>query len=263
MIGIFVGCWVRVSVHLEHINLIHTAMRNTRIIFSAMVMLLVSLNAYCQEYVAMEYEGLKYRQLSSCVDDSTKLALIIYLHGRSGSGSDNKAQLANVAVRNIEKYIKKNNVSAYFLIPQCPIEYEWSPRADMPGCIEKVSSLITHFISTHNIDTSRIYICGTSMGAVGCWEIIKSNQGLFAAALIASGVSPRTQPDSFLNIPIYATCGSEERSYEILPSLTSKINKGGGNANLDVLQGLRHREACDSAFTPKRIQWLFSQELKR
>ena len=155
------------------------------------------------------------------------------------------------------------NVSAYFLIPQCPIEYEWSPRADMPGCIEKVSSLITHFISTHNIDTTRIYVCGTSMGAVGCWEIIKSNQWLFAAALIASGVSPRTQPDSFLNIPIYATCGSEERSYEILPWLTSEINRGGGNAKLDILQGLRHRDACDSAFTPKRIQWLFSQELKQ
>lgn len=239
------------------------SMKKARIIFSAMVMLFVSLNAYCQEYVAMEYEGLKYRQLSSCVDDSTKSSLIIYLHGRSGSGSDNKAQLANVAVRNIEKYIKKNNVSAYFLIPQCPIEYEWSPRADMPGCIEKVSSLITHFISTHNIDTTRIYICGTSMGAVGCWEIIKSNQGLFAAALIASGVSPRTQPDNYLNIPIYATCGTQERSYEVLPWLTSEINKGGGKAKLDVLQGFRHREACDSAFTSKRIQWLFSQELKQ
>ncbi len=242
--------------------IILTSMKKARIIFSAMVMLFVSLNAYCQEYVAMEYEGLKYRQLSSCVDDSTKSALIIYLHGQSGSGSDNKAQLANMAVRKIEKYIKKNNVSAYFLIPQCPIEYEWSPRADMPGCIEKVSSLITHFISTHNIDTTRIYICGTSMGAVGCWEIIKSNQGLFAAALIASGVSPRTQPYSYLNIPIYATCGSQERSYEVLPWLTSEINKGGGKAKLDVLQGFRHREACDNAFTPKRLQWLFSQELK-
>ena len=251
------------SIFAKTIMIILISMKKARIIFSAMVMLFVSLNAYCQEYVAMEYEGLKYRQLSSCVDDSTKSSLIIYLHGRSGSGSDNKAQLANVAVRNIEKYIKKNNVSAYFLIPQCPIEYEWSPRADMPGCIEKVSSLITHFISTHNINTTRIYICGTSMGAVGCWEIIKSNQGLFAAALIASGVSPRTQPDSYLNIPIYATCGSQERSYEVLPWLTSEINRGGGNAKLDILQGLRHRDACDSAFTPKRIQWLFSQELKQ
>lgn len=238
-------------------------MKKTRIIFGALVMLFVSLNAYCQAYVAMEYEGLKYRQLSSCVDDSTKSALIIYLHGRSGSGSDNKAQLANVAVRNIEKYIKKNAVGVYFLVPQCPIEYEWAPRANMPGCIEKVSSLITHFISTHNIDTTRIYICGTSMGAVGCWEIIKSNQGLFAAALIASGVSPRTQPDGFLNIPIYATCGSEERSCEFLTWLISEINKGGGNAKLDVLQGLRHREACDSAFTLNRIQWLFSQALNK
>lgn len=238
-------------------------MKNTQIIFSALVMLFVSLNAYGQEFVATEYEGLKYQQLSSCVDDSAKSALIIYLHGKSGSGNDNKSQLANVAVKNIKKYIKKNNVSAYFLIPQCPIEYEWAPRANIPGCIDKVSSLITHFISTHNIDTTRIYVCGTSMGAVGCWEIIKSNQGLFTAALIASGVSPRTQPDSFLNIPIYATCGSEERSYETLPWLISEINKGSGNAKLDVLQGLRHRDACDSAFTSKRIQWLFAQSLNK
>ena len=54
--------------------------------------------------------------------------------------------------------------------------------------------------------------------------------------------------------------GSEERSYEALKWFSSEIEKAGGMVQFDVLLGQRHRDACDNAFTSKRLKWLFSQE---
>lgn len=36
------------------------------------------------------------------------------------------------------------------------------------------------------------------------------------------------------------------------------INKNGGEAKLDVLEGLNHSQACEKAFTAERLEWVFS-----
>jgi len=39
----------------------------------------------------------------------------------------------------------------------------------------------------------------------------------------------------------------------------AEINKAGGSVTFELLPGKRHREACDSAISSKRLKWLFSQ----
>ena len=80
----------------------------------------------------------------------------------------------------------------------------------------------------------------------------------FTAAFIASGQAQRAYPSDFTETPLYVTVGSEERSHEALKWFTSEINKAGGTVRFDVLPGQRHRDACDNAFTAKRLKWLFS-----
>lgn len=214
-----------------------------------------------QEFKPMDYNGTLYQEFVSNVADKEDAALVIYLHGKHSSGNDNRKQISNSSVRNISNYLKKNHISAYFLVPQCPEDHEWDEgRCGIPGYTDRVEDLITLYMKTKYIDVSKIYICGTSMGAMGVWRILKDNPKLFAAAIIASGQALHASPSDFIGIPLYVTVGSEERSYEALKWFTSEIQGAGGTVLFDVLWGLRHHEATDSALSPQRLEWLFSQK---
>ena len=47
--------------------------------------------------------------------------------------------------------------------------------------------------------------------------------------------------------------------FDTAKSLTAlKKIKNGGEAKLDVLEGLNHSQACEKAFTAERLEWVFS-----
>ena len=210
-------------------------------------------------YEPMEHGGLLYREYANRCNESERPALVIYLHSKHSSGNDNQKQLEQAAVRDIGNYISKNQIPAYFLVPQCPEDHEWDARDNRPGLTDKVENLITQYLGTKNIDVGRIYILGASMGACGVWRLVKDNPEMFAAAFVASGQSQRAYPSDFTTVPLYVTVGSQERSYEALKWFTSEITKAGGKVQFDILLGQRHSDACDNAFTSKRLKWLFSQ----
>ena len=194
--------------------------------------LVISHFAMAQDFKPMEH---------FCNDVKGKIPLVIYLHGRHASGNDNQKQLSQAGVQEIDKYLRKNAIPAYFLVPQCPEDYEWDGRNGNSGYTDKVVDLITFYLKTKDIDMNRIYICGASMGACGTWKILKDNPKLFAAALIASGQAQHEKPSDYTDTPLYVTVGSEERSYNALKWLTTEIRKAGGNVKFDVLFGQKHR----------------------
>lgn len=213
-----------------------------------------------QQFLPMECNRVSYQEMASLPSDTIKPALIVYLHSKSGSGNDNKAQLEQAAVGEIKKYIKKHNLSVYFLVPQCPIDHEWVGRGSSQGYTEQIEELIKTYLNSKAIDTKRIYLCGASMGACGVWRLLKNSPDLFTAALIASGQAVRAYPSDYTNIPLYVTAGTKEKSYDTLKRFTSEINKAGGNVQFEELPNLNHREACDKAFTAQRLAWLFSHK---
>lgn len=223
------------------------------------VSLLLCFSLSAQEFESMEYNGTLYQEFACNTIENQSPALIIYLHSRHASGNDNKRQLSQAGVQEIAKYINENHLSSFFIVPQCPNENEWVGRDGIPGYSKNVEDLINFYLNTKNIDASRIYICGASMGACGVWKLLKDNPDLFTAAFIASGQAHRANPSDFTRIPLYVTVGSEERSYAALKSFTSNIKKAGGTVQFDVLLGRGHRDACDNAYNTKRLKWLFSQ----
>ena len=224
------------------------------------VTLFISFHVKAQEFRSMEYNGLLYQEMICNDTQQDKLPLVIYLHGRHASGNDNQKQLSQAGVQEIEKYLRKNGLSACFLIPQCPEGQEWAGREGKPSYTDRVVELIAHYVKTKDIDSSRNYICGASMGAQGAWKLLRDNPNIFAAALIVSGQAQHAKPSNFADIPLYVTVGSKERSFEALKWFTTEIRKAGGKVKFDVLLGQRHRSACDKAFSTKRIKWLLSQE---
>ena len=142
-----------------------------------------------------------YQVVENLVGGAANPALIIYLHSNSGSGTDGKKQMSQVSAQNIEKYIKGNNIPAYFLVPQCPETHEWDSRGSTPGYYVKAKELIDYYLKEKIIDKSRIYICGTSMGAMGAWRMLRDYPGFFTAAIVSSGQAQFATPSLYTYLP--------------------------------------------------------------
>ena len=229
------------------------------LLFTIPVYLLSISSLSAQNFSQEEHNGILYQVMENDIKPEASNALVIYLHGRSASGNDNQKQMEQPGVSAIAKYLKKNKISSYFIVPQCPSDHEWDGRDGKPGYTDRVEELISFYLSSGDIDPDRVYICGVSMGASGVWKLLKDNPTLFASAIIASGQTRNAVAAEFKDTPIYITAGSDERSYGPLEWFAAEINKAGGSVTFELLPGKRHREACDSAISSKRLKWMFSQ----
>ena len=218
--------------------------------------------SFAQQFEPKEFAGVKYQEFAKLSSDDKMSVLLIYLHGKSGCGTDNERQIQAPSVWNIEKFLRESEMSIYFIAPQCPPTHEWIAHRDMPGYEDKIFELIDHYIKDVGVDPNRIYICGVSMGAMGTWKILQEKNDFFAAAFIASGGNRNAEPNEYLKTPLCVTVGEFERSTEDLRWLSLEIERLGGRVNFSILAGLGHREACDKAFTAERLKWLFSHSKK-
>ena len=221
--------------------------------------LLFSLALFAQKYEPMEYDGLQYQVLASNSAGAEKPALVLFLHGGHARGEDNLKQIQLQSVKDIKDYILKNNMPAFFLVPQCPSDMEWIPNRGAPGCKDKLLGLIQEYIAEKGIDPTRIYLCSVSMGSWASWVLVKENPDLFAAAFIASGNHKGVSPEQLTSTPLYITVGSQERSLDAIKWMATEIQNAGGKVEFDILTGFDHPKACNKAFTAKRLKWLFEQ----
>ena len=156
--------------------------------------------------------GLNYRDYKP-ESDGQKHPLIIWLHG-AGEGGDNNVTHINGnrgAVAFISDEAQKAFDNPYVLAPQSP-DY-WMPELVLGDLVikgtdntEKVVDLIKEYISNNSeIDTSRVYIGGCSMGGYQTWETLFAAPELFAAAfpICAAYEVPEKKLDTVKNIPIW------------------------------------------------------------
>ena len=136
-----------------------------KLLFTIPVYLLSISSLSAQNFSQEEHNGILYQVMENDIKPEASNALVIYLHGRSASGNDNQKQMEQPGVSAIAKYLKKNKMSSYFIVPQCPSDHEWDGRDGRPGYTDKVEELISFYLSSGDIDPERIYICGVSMGA--------------------------------------------------------------------------------------------------
>lgn len=153
--------------------------------------------------------GIHYRDYEP-EDDDQLHPLVVFLHGAGSGGSDNITQLltskAGIAFMNNEILD-----DPYVLVPQCP-DF-WMPTLTLGTTVytgkdrtEELVSCIREYIKEHpNVDTSRVYIGGYSMGGYQTWETLFAAPDLFAAAfpICAAYEVPQDQLDMVKDIPIW------------------------------------------------------------
>ena len=206
------------------------------------------------QYGNFSYQNTKlpyrFTELFTHRDDAP--SLIVFLHGLDAVGTDNEKQLKWDMIRNIYRYLAQKDQHAIILAPQIPVG-NWDAMAT------NVKALIDNIIDAENVDRSRIYICGYSLGAKGTWSMIQKYPNFFAGALSAGSPStPLTNADQYsrtLSTPIWAGNGSAEKD---ATAQMNRLRQMGADVKYSYKREWGHGEACSSVFNDECFDWLFS-----
>ena len=132
------------------------------------------------------------------------------------------------------------------------------PTAELFG----VMTVLDGLVDVGAVDSTRVYICGISMGGYGTWDALQRWPEKFAAAIAICGGGDPAYAHAMKNIPIYIFHGMLDRA--VMPSRSIQMYNalkevGNEEAILVTYPELGHL-CWDAAFsTPGLFEWLFGK----
>jgi predicted peptidase len=181
--------------------------------------------------------------------------LMLFLHGAGERGTDLKL----VAKHGPPKLAAQGKPFPFLILsPQCPAGQTWNDAA--------ILVLLNHVISRFNVDRSRIYLTGLSMGGYGVWSLAVNHPQCFAAAapvcgggngidvLLAEGARKR----SLRSLPVWAFHGADDRVVPMSESrrmLTALKLAGCRRMKLTVYPSTGHDSYTRTYNNPKLYEW--------
>ena len=183
-----------------------------------------------------------------------KFPMIVFLHGSGERGTDLEL------VKNHSPFTYQNLIQSpvAILAPQCPENRWWDTNA--------LYQLILDISSKYNVDKSRIYLTGLSMGGWGTWKLAEEHPELFAAIAPVCGPVDRTmmyEVEKLKNIPVQIYHGALD---DVVPPIQSiemyqDLKKINSNSNLTIFPNDNHN-SWDSTYSNKEFyKWLLAQHL--
>jgi alpha-tubulin suppressor-like RCC1 family protein/predicted peptidase len=116
--------------------------------------------------------------------------LVLFFHGGGEKGDDDfQPLLASQGGIIWATKPEQERHPCFVLVPQCPKDADWiDPDTYETGpCFDAVTELLFDVLMKNNIDKTKIYCTGLSMGSMAAWEINKKYPFLFAASIMAAG----------------------------------------------------------------------------
>lgn len=217
-------------------------------------------------------DTLLYRQLTPDANPKRHYPLLIFLHGAGERGSDNISQL-KWGVQNFATEQMLLKYPAVIIAPQCPANSNWvttgndrtaviSPfNAQPTKPMELLLALIKKLRAEGNIDTSRIYITGMSMGGFGTFDAIEREPGLFAAAVPVCGGGDPAKAAAIAKLPLWLFTGAEDPivTPEFSLNMLEALWKAGARPGFTMLPEVGHFSWLGAYTDPLMIEWLFRQ----
>lgn len=213
--------------------------------FRAFIFLLFSVSCLGQPQAILDKTTYNF-WLNEPKEQSGKMPLIVFLHGRSLSGNDINRVKRYGALKGIEKGL---DIPAYLVAPQLP-SGAWNP--------EKIDEIVTYMTETYSIDENRIYITGMSLGSYGTMSYIGAYPNRVAAAVSICGGGNVNDACNLAQVPIKVIHGDKDHivplseSQKIVNAIKNcdkaapiefQIVKGGSHGSVEDLY--RHIELYD------------------
>jgi predicted peptidase len=202
-----------------------------------------------------------------------KYPLVIFLHGSSGSGTDNVKQLQRAnwfgglvwaLPENQERY------PCFVVAPQsnvnwpCVILEEGKRPKLCPGLgkgAKLAFEIIDKLLEEYPIDTSRLYITGHSMGGAGTWHMIAHRPNFFAAAVPVCGLPDFETASIVKDVPIWNFHGETDNIEPVATSrrMIEAIVQAGGQPIYTEYPEVGHNVFMWAYTEPALLEWLFAQ----
>ncbi len=222
---------------------------------------LISLSAYAQLTPRPKGANLGayygyYEYLPEGYQDSTKVSLIIFLHGLGEQGNGSLTALSKLLNNGPLKLAKAGKQFPCVIV---------APQQDAGGWFntQGIKMVLDHAIKTYKIDLSRIYITGLSAGGNGSW-IAGSDYADRIAALvpICGSCYPTDKASNMKNLPIWAFHNNGDPTVNISCSINmiNAIKSAGGTPKFTIYNSSSH-DAWTAAYNdPNLWAWLFAQK---
>jgi predicted peptidase len=241
------------------------------------------LNLFEKQWLIQNGDTLPFRVLlPENYDPAKKYPLVLFLHGRGESGTDNEKQLTHGARMFLQDSIRKN-YPAIVVFPQCASNSYWSnvqavtsgsktgkrtfyfvPEGEPTASMKMLLGLVYNLQVRYQIKTDQQYVMGLSMGGMGTFELVKRMPGVFAAAIpICGGAHPATAPQ-LVKTKWWIFHGGKDDV--VLPiyseQMVTALEKAKANVQFKLFPNANHN-SWDPAFAePGLLKWLFSQKKK-
>ena len=240
-------------------------------------------SAYLKEiFTDRAGHNLPYRLLHPLhIEENTSYPLVIFLHGSGERGNENERQLIHGGNLFADS-LRRIQYPAYVLFPQCPEAMTWSsvnidtsryplilsyyylqtPEWPLTATID----LIEFLSNKYQIDRSRIYISGLSLGGMAVFEFIYRYPNLFAAALpICGGGNDKLYDKRVRAVPFRIYHGDADKAVDVEESrkMVIRLKQIGCAVEYIECPGVGHN-SWDNAFSdPEYLNWMFQQKRKK
>ncbi|TNE71621.1 phospholipase [bacterium] len=222
--------------------------------------------------VSNEMGKIGFRMYDSKVNH--KRPIIIFLHGSGERGADNKTPLKWGAM-DILNHAKRLGEDPILIVPQCPdgrrwVEVDWDLLSHkQPEKPSEPLTLVMHLLDSvlannPNVDESRVYLTGMSMGGFGTWDWITRNPNLFAAAIPVCGGVDETVLNNVAEMPIWVHHGADDNVVNPIRSrnAVSELRKYDAPVQFTEYVQTNHNSWSPTYSNSNVYKWLFRQRKK-
>lgn len=202
----------------------------------------------------VSFEGLKYLQyLPSGYNKSKSYPLVLFLHGSGQRGSNIDA----IRIYGPQMLIDKGKEFPFILIsPQCPEYSIWNTSY--------LYSLINQVKEEHNIDTTKIYCTGLSMGGYATWELATRYPKIFAACVPICGGGNVNEAYKLKDMSIWVFHGVKDNMVPITESqkMVDAIKACGGTRIKFTAYPEALHDSWSLTYSNQELyEWLLNQRL--
>jgi predicted esterase len=148
-------------------------------------------------------------------EPGAEFPLVLFLHGAGERGDDNLAQVTS-HINGLIDATQSERFASFLLAPQVPSGQSWTGGGNLLApAMQLTTEIIAQLETQYQVDPSRRYVTGLSMGGFGTFDVIAKRPDMFAAAAPMSGGGSTSRAADMADVPLWAFHGDRDTTVPV------------------------------------------------